>query len=277
MPEMNDSISGNGTRLERLRVGLIGYGAIGRRVAQRVLAGEAGDVAVVAILVRDAARAAATGRVPVTDDLGTFLGQGPDAVVEAAGGTALRKYAEPVLEHGCHLIPVSVGALVDPEVLARVRAASDRGGGRVFVPSGAIAALDAIGAAALGGLESVRHTVRKPVAAFTAEQLAGRAAGEAAVLFEGSVLEGARLFPENVNVAAAVVLAGAPPERTTLRVMVDPAVSRNTHELEAEGWFGRLRLTIENVPTENPKTGRIVALSVVKALRSLVDPVVVGC
>jgi aspartate dehydrogenase len=83
-----------------------------------------------------------------------------------------------------------------------------------------------------------------------------------------------RLFPANVNVAAALSLAGVGFDRTYIRIFADPTVVRNTHEVMARGWFGELRFTIMNIPTENPKTGRITALSVLKAIRNLQAPVV---
>ena len=97
-------------------------------------------------------------------------------------------------------------------------------------------------------------------------------------LFVGPAREAAPRFPENVNVAAAVSLAGVGPDRTSVRVVADPGVSRNTHEVVARGYFGEIRILLQNIPTEaNPKTGRIVALGVIKALRNLTAPVVVGC
>jgi aspartate dehydrogenase len=79
-----------------------------------------------------------------------------------------------------------------------------------------------------------------------------------------------------VNVAAAVGLAGLGLDATIVRVVADPTVARNTHEIEARGAFGELRVLLQNIPSENPKTGRLTAMSIVKALRNLTAPVVVG-
>ncbi len=96
-------------------------------------------------------------------------------------------------------------------------------------------------------------------------------------VFEGSARDGARGFPANVNVAAALSLAGIGPDLTRLEIWADPGVTRNTHDIEVEADSARFRMTIENVPTEvNPGTGRITALSVIAALRGLVDPLKVG-
>jgi len=96
-------------------------------------------------------------------------------------------------------------------------------------------------------------------------------------VFAGSAREGARGFPANVNVAAALGLAGIGVDRTQLEIWADPTVERNTHDIIVEADSVRLELHIENVPSdENPRTGKIVALSVIAALKRLVDPITVG-
>jgi aspartate dehydrogenase len=95
-------------------------------------------------------------------------------------------------------------------------------------------------------------------------------------VFEGTAREGARGFPANVNVAAALSLAGIGPDRTRLEVWADPTVTRNTHRIEVDADTARFSMTIENVPSENPRTGKIVALSVIATLRGLVSELKVG-
>ena len=96
-------------------------------------------------------------------------------------------------------------------------------------------------------------------------------------MFEGSAREGVTAFPANVNVAAALGLAGIGPDRTRLEVWADPGVSRNTHSIVVESDSARFELKIENIPSDdNPRTGRIVVLSIIAALRRLVDPLTVG-
>jgi aspartate dehydrogenase len=260
-----------------LVVGMIGLGAIGRSVARLIEEGQAGDCKLAAVLVRDTARAreALPTDVLVTDDGEAFLGTAWDVGVEVAGHGALREHGGAVLAAGRDLMPVSVGAFVDRELWQHCIELAAKHGRRILIPSGAIGGLDMIGAAALARLDSVRHTVRKPAAGF-GSRFAGEVLDAPRVLFEGTAEAGAREFPENVNVAAAVGLAGIGPDRTTLRVIADPSVHGNRHEVEVEGWFGRLRVEVENIPGENPKSGRVVALSVAKALRSLNSPVVVG-
>lgn len=261
-----------------MKVGLIGYGQIGRRVAAAIREGEAGDAKLVAVLVRDPAKCAGSPDADlVVSDPSRLYASDADVVVEVAGHDALRQHVGGVLESGKDLMTVSVGAFADPETYARVQDMTRRTGQRVLVPSGAIAGLDMISAAALAPLDSVTHTTRKPPKAFTAEQMGTtEPPTEPLLLFDGRARDGVGRFPENVNVAAAVSLAGIGLDRTRLRVYADPTVVRNVHEVEVVGHFGRLFLRVENEPSDNPKTGRVVPLSVAKALRNLSAPIVFG-
>lgn len=261
-----------------MKAGIIGFGQIGRGVTQRIRDGEAGATELRAILVRDRAKSmGAAADDLITDDADAFLSADLDVIVEVGGHPALRQYAERVLEAGKDLLTVSVGAFADGDFLERVTETARRTGRRVLVPSGAIAGLDMISAAALAPIDSATHTTHKNPRAFTPEQLGGRVVeDEPVLLFEGPARQGVGLFPENVNVAAAVSLAGIGLDRTTLRVYADPNIERNMHEVEVNGYFGRVRIEVENIPSSNPKTGRIVELSIAKALRNLSAPFVIG-
>jgi aspartate dehydrogenase len=263
-----------------LRVGIIGLGAIGRPLADAIAAGRAGPVAVSAALVRDPARhPGLPGGGVLTADRATFLAQPMSLVVETAGHEAVRECGEAVLASGRDLMVVSVGAFADEALLARLQAAARAAGRQILIPSGAIAGLDTISAAAVGGLDEVSITTRKPPAAWrgTAGEAQALAATEPALLYEGPARAGVALFPQNVNVAAALALAGVGLDATTMRVYADPTVTHNTHEVRARGAFGELQLVLQNVPSaENPKTGRVVAMSVLKAVRNRLAPLVVG-
>ena len=261
---------------------LIGFGAVGRRVAELVAEGAAGEATIVGVLVRDPSRyeaeAAALG-IPFVASARALADLNPDVVLEAGGHAAFRAHVPDLLRAGLDVIAISVGALADPALLADVEAAAAEGKARLRIPSGAIAALDAISSANLGRIERVVHTVRKPPATLLDGPEADEvlASGQPRVLYDGPAREATQLFPANVNVVAAVSLAGIGLDRTVARVIADPSVERNTHEVEAIGDFGRLSVTMENIPTnDNPKTGRIVALSLARALRSLSERVVVG-
>lgn len=261
-----------------MKVGLIGYGQIGRSVADAIRGGVAGDTDLVAILVRDPARGAGSPdeSIVVTDPELLYTSDA-EVVVEVGGHEAFRQHVANLLRAGKDVVTLSVGALADPAVFAEIERLTRETGHRVLIPSGAIAGLDMIAAAALAPLDTVTHTTRKPPRAFTPEQMGTTdIPSEPLLLFEGPARDGVGRFPENVNVAAAVSLAGIGLDLTTLRVYADPTVTRNVHEVEVTGHFGRLSIRVENEPSGNPKTGRVVPLSVAKALRDMTAPIVIG-
>jgi aspartate dehydrogenase len=202
-----------------------------------------------------------------------------DIVVECAPSALLREIAEPALANGRIVMVLSCGALLDNfDLVERAR----RQGGRILVPSGALLGLDAVAAAAEGEIFRVHMTTRKPplglVGAPYLEEHGIAVAGLEAPkrVFAGTAREAARGFPANVNVAAALALAGIGPERTTVEIWADPGISRNIHRIEVEADAARFSMRIENLPSENPKTGRLTPLSVVAALKKLASPLAVG-
>lgn len=259
-----------------LRVGLIGLGAIGQAVAR--LARERGDgaVAIVGAVVRDPARPRPDASVPIVPSVNALLALRPDVIVEACGHTGLKEHGPHVLRAGCDLVMVSVGVFAEPGVMEAMIAAAEAGRAQARVASGAIGALDAIAAASVGGLTRVTHTTRKPARTLmSAEDAAGLT--EAREVFRGSAREGALKFPESINVAAAVSLAGIGLDRTEVCVLADPTIARNMHTVVAEGAFGRLQFEIQGIPTdENPRTGRLVAMSVMRTLLLRRAPIAVG-
>jgi aspartate dehydrogenase len=252
-----------------VRVGLIGCGAIGNGVMQ--LLGADDEIEIVAALVRDTAR---PRPVPTCGDVDELIAFAPDVVVEAGGHAALACYGPAVLRAGIDLVMLSVGALADRRVEADINEAAQSA--RAIVASGAIGGLDALAAAAVARLDQVTHTTRKPARALL-ERGEANTLMQPKELFRGRAREGALRFPESVNVAAAVSLAGIGFDRTEVCVVADPSIARNTHEVYARGAFGELRFTIRNVPSDaNPRTGRLVAMSVVHTLRRLRAPLVIG-
>ncbi len=265
-----------------LCVAIGGYGAIGEAVARKLDAGVEG-LKLVGVSARDAAKAEARvaklkrpAPVVPLDKLAELA----DVVVECAPAAIFLDIARPALAAGRIFMPLSVGALLlnlDLVDLAR------KSGGRIIVPTGALLGLDAVRAAAEGTIASAKIVTRKPPkglagAPYLVEH--GIALDDLKAplkVFDGTARDGARGFPANVNVAAALSLAGIGPDRTRLEVWADPGVTRNVHRIEVEADSARLSMQIENIPSaDNPRTGRITALSVVAALRGLVAPLKVG-
>jgi aspartate dehydrogenase len=262
------------------RLGILGLGAIGRPVAQALTAGLPG-LTLIGVTSRDAGRARAfLADLPGAPPLLGFgeLLERADLIVEAATQAALVELAPVILEAGRDLVVLSVGALLDhPEWVEQAAARS----ARIHAPSAAIAGLDGLkGAAVDGHLGSVVMETRKPPRGLAgAPGVAGvdlDAIETPMLVFEGTAREACRAFPANVNVVAAVSLAGLGPDRTRIRIHADPTIERNRHVVTAEGAFGRLRIEIENVPSENPRTGKLSYLSTIAYLRDLGAPLRVG-
>jgi aspartate dehydrogenase len=200
----------------------------------------------------------------------------PHAVLEAASHDAVREHLVALLCAGVSVIVLSAGALADPALHQAAEAAAAAGGARLLVPSGGIGGLDALNAACVAGVDEVSIQVAKPPAAWKGiayvERLGVDLDRLAApqVLFEGRARDGVPHFPQNVNIAAVLSLAGIGMDRTQLRVVADPALAVNTHTIRVAGRTGRFTVVLENVPTpDNPKTSWLACCSAVDALRAL--------
>lgn len=265
--------------MTRYRVGMIGAGAIGRDVITLVRRNLASSVEVPLVLAR---KARADWQPPVTDDPDAFLRAGLDAVVEGAGHEALLAHGEKVLGSGAHLVVTSTGAFAaDPGLLERLSRAAERNRRKVLLASAGIGAVDILAGAAEGGLDRVRMTVRKDPSAWRGTAAEGKfdldRLTDPTVIFDGSAREGAALYPKNVNISATVALAGLGLDRTHLVIVADPGITTHIVEVDAEGAFGKFRF-VEDVAISdsNPKTGKLVAMAVVKTIRHLAAPVVIG-
>lgn len=263
------------------RVAIAGLGAIGKAVARKLDEGVAG-LTLSVVAARDPAGAEAfletLSRRPAVVALDVLAGHA-DIVVECAPAQLLVAIAEPVLKAGKKLVVLSVGALLSNPQLGQI---ADRCNAQILVPTGALIGLDAVLAAAEGKIQSVRMVTRKPVKALAgAPFLVEHGIGlddlrEPLKIFSGTAREAARGFPANLNIAAALSLAGIGPDRTLVEVWADPSVTRNTHRIEVESDSASFSMTIENIASENPRTGRITAQSVVALLRKLTSPIRVG-
>lgn len=264
-------------------VAVAGLGAIGARLARDLDAGRVEGLRLVAVSARDRdkARATAAGFRDPPEVVGLAdLADRAEIVVEAAPAAVFEEVARAAIARGRVFVPSSVGALLPRMHLVDEARAS---GARIVVPTGALLGLDAVRAAAEGGVSSVSIETRKPPGGLAgAPYLVERgldmdAVAVATRVFEGDAFDAARGFPANVNVAAALALAGIGPERTTVEIWADPGVTRNTHTIRVEADAARLTMTIENVPSEeNPRTGKITPLSVLACLRGLVSTLKVG-
>jgi aspartate dehydrogenase len=255
-----------------LRVAIAGLGAIGTGVAEALDRGIDGLV-LAAVSVQNpgkhrgwlAGLAGKPAMLPIE-----ALSEAADIVIECAPSRLLRSIVAPFVGSGKTAVVLSAGALLDHEDLIGL---AKQNGGQIVVPTGALIGLDAVTAAAVGTIHSVRMVTRKPIAGLAgAPYIVENNIDIARItkplkIFEGTAREAAKGFPANLNVAVALSLAGVGPDKTQLEIWADPTVTRNVHRIEVESDSARFSMTIENIPSENPRTGRITALSVIAYLR----------
>lgn len=266
-----------------MKVGIAGCGTIGRKVAAELDGGAVPGVVLGGITSRSmdkAAKFASTLRCrPPVVELGRLV-EIVELVIEAAPASAMESIALATLSAGKDLMALSGGALLERDDLFRMAAEN---GATIYVPSGAIAGLDGVAGACAGRIDSLTMTTRKPpgglkgAPGIEASGVDLDAVAEPTVVYEGPALEACKLFPANINVSAALSMAGIGARKTRIRIYADPTVDKNTHEIAVEGEFGKLNILIENIPSEtNPKTGKMSALSALATLRKITSTVRVG-
>jgi aspartate dehydrogenase len=270
--------------LERtMRVALLGGGTIARLVLERRPLG----IQVVAVQGRSpTSRGAALARefrIPYVTSRQDLLAVRPAAVIEAASHEAVREHLVALLEGGVTVVVLSAGALADDALKSRAERAAAASGALFYVPSGGIGGLDALKTACIGGVDEVSIRVAKPPAAWKGIAYVERLGVDldglrgARTLFEGPAREGVPHFPQNVNIAAVLSLAGIGMDRTRLEVVADPALKLNTHTIRVSGRAGRMTVVLENVPSpENPKTSWLACYSAIAALKGLASRVRYG-
>ncbi len=270
--------------MERVRFGLVGAGAIGTSVA---LAMDSGEI--------DATLTAVYDQTPEkADELIQKLGKKPrknpsfkdmlkdaDFIVEAASQQAVKEHMPKALDAGKDVLIMSVGALMDEKLRKTLYEKAKKTGANIYLPSGAVAGIDGIGAAAVGGIDEVTLTSTKPPQGLLGvEYLEKRGVDvnkikKPTVVYEGLADEAARLFPKNINVAAIVSLAAR--KKATVRIVCDPNAKTNTHEISVKGAFGTLTSKTSNNPSpQNPKTSHLAVLSAIATLKKATENVKTG-
>jgi aspartate dehydrogenase len=255
-----------------LRVAVAGLGPIGTKVAEALDRGIDGLV-LVAVSAQNPekhkgwlSRLTGTPAILPIDQLSGVA----DIVIECAPSKLVRSIVAPFVGSGKTAVVLSAGALLDNEDLIEL---AKQNGGQIVVPTGALIGLDAVTAAAVGKIHSVRMVTRKPVVGLAGapyiveNNIDIERITEPLRIFEGTARQAAKGFPANLNVAVALSLAGIGPDRTRLEIWADPTITRNMHRVDVESDSARFSMSIENIPSENPKTGRITALSVIAWLR----------
>ncbi len=260
--------------MTKMKVGLVGCGNIG---ADLCIAIQKGDIPAEIVALNDieVERANVLKRTFQLNadicDLDTAAAKA-DFLVECAVAGVVPEVVEAAIRHrkDCLIMSLS-GLMTHPEILERAKANKVQ----LRIPSGALCGLDGIRSAIEAGLHTVTLTTRKPPKGLTgapyleANNIDVEHLTEAKVVFEGNALEAAKAFPANVNVAVALSIAGIGPKETMVRVIADPNATENSHEVVAEGAFGRLQTTTMNLPSpRNPKSSYLASLSAIAELRA---------
>jgi aspartate dehydrogenase len=268
-----------------LKIGVIGCGAIGVQICRAIDSGFI-NAQLVAIFDRSAQH---------RERLQTSLNSKPaisppaelikksDIVVECASQAAVREHGLLVLEGGKDLMVMSVGAFMDEKLLEEFVRAARKNDCKIYVPSGAIAGIDGLRSAKVASINKVEiSTTKNPKGLDGAPFIVKNnidvySFNEKTMIFDGNAKEAVMSFPANVNVAASLSLTGIGPEKTRVKVFVDPKASRNIHQITVEGDFGNFTCRIENVPSpDNPKTSLLAALSAIATLKKITEPLQIG-
>jgi aspartate dehydrogenase len=265
-------------------IGLMGCGTIGTHLAMAIDSGRVANASLTGLfdIVDGNARALKTrlkSTPQVYDNFDRFVDSTADIIIEAASQQAVKNFAKRIIESGKDLMVMSVGALADTLFLAELLQLTPirNGQSKIYVPSGAIAGIDAI--------RSVRHiadsisitTKKSPKALagapfFTTRNVSLDNITKVTEIYEGSAVEAVKLFPANVNVAAVLSLAGIGVEKTMVRILADPEATTNQHEIVATGSFGEIKISVNNVTAPgNPKTSFLAVLSAIECLRSICE------
>lgn len=273
------------------RLGIIGCGGIAELVLSTLADNLAAPLAQVSVLASERSMDKAQtlldrlgGRLAETRSvhggIASLLADRLDTVAECASHVAVRDHGAAILEAGCDFVVISIGALADDNLRIQLTDAAKRGGSKLILPPGAVSGVDALAAARLSGLESVVYSGRKPPKAWKgslAEKLLALDTLTApAIFFEGSARQAARDYPFNANVAATLALAGLGLDATQVRLIADPGVTRNVHEVTVRSGCGDFTVRLEGRPSPaNPKTSLMAGYSVARDLINRAGPVVI--
>lgn len=273
-----------------LKVALLGCGMIGKTLASAIAKGRAGEAELVGLCdlieenVQRIAKNLGLEGILITSNPNKLIeNSDADLIIEAASQKAVNNFAIKIIKSGKNLMIMSVGALVDQKLYEELKKTAEIFGKKIYLPSGAICGLDGIKGASIEKISEISLTTRKnPVSLVGApyiitNKIKLEEIKEPVLLYEGSAKEAAKAFPKNINVATSLSIAGIGPEKTKIRIIADPTINKNIHEIYAKGDFGELTTIVKNeVFPENPKTSYLAALSAIRTLKKLTETVQVG-
>jgi aspartate dehydrogenase len=262
-----------------IKIGLIGFGAIGRCVIETLPKALTEEYEVIGILTRKAADNL-VNNIPSYSDIDQLLAKQPNIIVECAGHHAVKEYGCKILEANISLVISSIGALADRDLYQQLKNSSTAHKVKIYLPAGAIGGIDALVAAKLGGVHDVTYTMRKPPKAWqgsVAETVVDlNSLKQATVIFSGSAGEAATLYPKNTNVTATIALAGLGFDETKVELIADPNIIDNIHEISVSGETGYFTIVLKGKPSVfNPKTSALTAFSVTKCVADFGSSIII--
>lgn len=269
--------------MDKIKIGIIGCGVIGSEIAQASEGLLKDKLSLEAVYDLDEKKSENLSRLINKNVVKSSVDEvfdKSDLIVEAATGKISRQILEKAIELSKSVMIMSVGGLIDSEDLLKEAARKNI---KVYLPSGAICGIDGLKAAKISKIEKVTLTTKKPPkglegAPYLAEKNIdiNHIKGET-VIFEGSASGAVKGFPKNINVSAVLSLVGIGAQKTIVRIVTSPDYTKNTHEVEATGDFGRIKTITENLPSEkNPKTSKLAILSAIATLKSAAESVRIG-
>lgn len=258
-----------------MNIGLIGAGAIARFLLEEVNLGQQDNMKITSIYVRNREKyqeLEAEFGITLYTDLKAFLDAEIDIVVEAANVETVKTLLPDVVRKKDTVI-ISVGALADEELRTELEHLAETHQHVIHLPSGAIGGIDLLqNAVALDAVSDVVLTTRKP-----ADSLIDEVISEEKLVFEGRARDAINKFPKNINVSIVLSLAGLGIDRTTVRIIADPEINKNIHQIDIAGEFGEATFTVKNNPLpSNPKTSYLAAMSILGTLKRLERNVNIG-
>ena len=268
-----------------LKIGIVGCGAIGTSLAKRIKSDFRASARLASIFDVDASKSRRLAAVLRDKGLAApsleSLIKSVDLVVESASAKASFDIALKAISAGRDIMIMSVGGIIEghKKLIALAKARNRR----IYIPSGAVCGLDGLKAALYGKIDKVTLTTRKPPMSFKGvayvqdKKIRLQAIKEDKVLFEGNARDAVKYFPQNINVAAVLSIAGLGAKNTKIKIVASPSVSRNTHEVKIEGGSGKIFTRTENViHPDNPKTSFLAVLSATATLRQILEPLKIG-
>lgn len=264
------------------KIGIVGCGAIGEKVALFINKNLSKKAVVYALADKNKSRASGLNQKLSSqakiETIKTLTRQ-VDLVIEAASQPAAEKVIEQALTFKKDVIILSVGALIKNPVYLKKFSQKNI---RLYVPSGAIAGIDALASLAKGNLKKINLTTSKPplglkeAACLKNKKINLETLREPKIIFSGDVKKAIKYFPRNINVAATLLLASRF-EKVKVVIKADPKIKRNIHQIEAEASEAKIKIEVENIPSpENPKTSLLAILSTQRLLEKIFSPLKIG-